>query len=287
VRLSDVMTMHTKRAAALAAMLAATLASTCLHVAQAQSAPATAASAHTAAASSSAAATAPPAPGWVQISDAQLKALLPPWPTPDSLAGRADVWAAMLAQGQRTPEQAAEAEADATRGAVAWAAAALADTAVGPRLLSAAAVPATAALLSGLQRDGRVLIQRANAVNANRPRPRTVAGFTPSLQSERRPGHDHSAWPSARATTSLLWAETLALVLPEHAQRLRDAAQRTGSLRVIGGAHFPSDIVAAQGLAAAVWLQLKDEPRFLAAVALARAEWPAPQAAMPSAVGSP
>jgi acid phosphatase (class A) len=228
---------------------------------------------HSGAQSSSSATTpAVVAPGWIAIDDTRLRELLPRWPEPSSIQGKSDVWAALLAQSQRTPQQAAEAEADATRGPFDWAATALQGTSLATRFTTASA-PATASLLTLLQADGRELIRRANALHPDRPRPRTMAGFLPSLESEKRTGRVHSAWPSARGTTSYLWAETMALVLPEHAVRFRTAALRTAELRVIGGAHFPSDVVAAHDLAKAVWSQLKDEPRFLLAVAKAREEF--------------
>jgi hypothetical protein len=97
------------------------------------------------------------APGWIAIEDARLREHLPRWPEPSSLQGRADVWAALLAQSQRTPQHATEAEANATRRPFDWAATALQGTSLATRFTTGSA-PATASLLTRLQADGRELI---------------------------------------------------------------------------------------------------------------------------------
>jgi acid phosphatase (class A) len=206
------------------------------------------------------------APGWVKLSDAEVAALLPNWPAAGTPFGRSDVLSVLMIQEHRTPEQESQAQADASRGPAAWA-----GWALGP-VFSESRVPHTVQLLNAVQQDVRVLVRQANAAYAFRPRPRTVAGVRPSLRSEQMPEMPHSSYPSARTLGVSLWAETLAQLYPAQAEALRSVARRSAWLRVIGGAHYPSDIEAAQQLAQAVWPRLLANPQFAAALAKAKTE---------------
>ncbi|MGL4573453.1 MAG: hypothetical protein ACRCV9_01545, partial [Burkholderiaceae bacterium] len=172
----------------------------------------------------------------------------------------------LMIQDNRTAEQAAQAEADAVRGPVPWA-----GWVLGP-VFSETRAPKTAQLLNSLQEDVRLLVRQANAAHPFRPRPRTVSGVQPSLRSELAPEMPHSSYPSARTLATALWAHTLAELYPAQAATLHAAARHSAWLRVIGGAHFPSDIESAQTLAAAAWPRLRNNPAFAQALASAQQE---------------
>jgi acid phosphatase (class A) len=217
----------------------------------------------------------PAAPRWLVLSDTEVAALLPSWPTDHTPFGRSDVLAVRMIQEHRTSVQEAQAEADASLGPAAWAA-----TVLGP-VFNETRLPHTVRLLNAVQQDIRILVRQANAAHQFRPRPRILAGVRPSLRSEQALEMPHSSYPSARTLSASVWAETLALLYPAQAETLRSAARRTAWLRVIGGAHFPSDVEAAQQLAQAVWPRLRNSRQFAAALDKAKAEVYAASASQP------
>ena len=220
----------------------------------------------TAAPASIPAATPPPLDPLVTLDDAELRAALPPWPAVGSFEDATDRLVVRMAQDQRTPALEAEAERDAARGPLAWA-----DTALGPDW-QADHRPQAAALLARVQDTARAAVRAANAAHPPRPRPRTRDGIAPSLASEQGAGTPHSSWPSARTVSLVLWSRTLSAIDPATTERLAAAAERGAWLRVVGGAHYPSDIAAGQRVADAVWRTLQRDAGFAAMLAEAQAE---------------
>jgi acid phosphatase (class A) len=208
----------------------------------------------------------PAAPGWLLMNAEEVRAALDPWPVDGTLAARSDLLSVLMIQAHRTDAQVAEAEADAPRGPVEWAVHVLG------REFHEAALPLTVAMLRSVHEDVRVLVRQANATHAFRPRPRSIPGIKPSLRSETAPGPIPSSYPSARTLATALWAEMLAQLYPDRAEVLRLAAARSAWLRVIGGAHFPSDVEAGRTLAQAAWLRLQTSAAFQERLKLAKEE---------------
>ena len=186
----------------------------------------------------------------------------------------------------RTAQLVALANEDAPRGPLAWASHTL------PRQFNAAKQPLTAQLLLDLHANVRAMTNAANRAYPFRLRPwATAQPSVPALTSEQlaqarfkalvaagKSAHEAaqeagpSSYPSARTLATQLWAHTLAQVMPEHAGALFKAAEHSATLRLLGGAHFPSDISGAKILADAVWLELMAQPRFQSQLAAAQAE---------------
>lgn len=105
---------------------------------------------------------------FVELNREPIAATVPAWPADDSPAGRADLDAVLAAQNLRGAREAREAERDATRGPVEWAAFVL-----GPRF-DVDRLPQTVAMLRGLHEDLRVVQRNANAAFVARPPPTLV-----------------------------------------------------------------------------------------------------------------
>ena len=191
---------------------------------------------------------------------------LPRWPPAGSAAAAADLQAVLAAQRLRTPADMQEALADASRGPVAWAqdAAALGATFTEQRY------PATTALLLAMHEDMRAINRAGNAQNGHRARPgvldnRVVSVFADNLT--------HTAsYPSARSASSRVWALLLSDVFPERRTALLAHAERTAQLRLLGGAHFPSDISAGKQVGDAYYAHASNNPAFQRALQKATEE---------------
>jgi hypothetical protein len=104
-----------------------------------------------------------------------------------------------------------------------------------------------------LHADLRAINRSANAAFAvrERPRIRSVA-VRPSLASE-QPGREIlPSYPSARTMATRVWAEVSGQLFPERRQDLLEAAADSAWLRVIGGAHYPTDVTGGRMLAEGV-----------------------------------
>jgi acid phosphatase (class A) len=205
---------------------------------------------------------------FVALTEADIAATVPAWPADDSLAGRADLQVVVAVERARDALLADEAERDATRGPVQWAAFVL-----GPRF-DPERLPRTVALLEALHEDLRRVQRAANAAFPTRPRPwMRDAGVLPSLRSERAGSGPHfSSYPSARTMASQVWAHALAALFPDARTALEAAADRTAWLRVAGGAHYPSDLAGGRAVAMLVVAKLGQSTVFAHALDAARAE---------------
>jgi acid phosphatase (class A) len=71
------------------------------------------------------------------------------------------------------------------------------------------------------------------------------------------------SYPSSHATTGMLVALLLSEISPEKSAGFRQVGLQIGQNRVIGGAHFPSDVAAGQALGEQLWKQIRVHPVFL------------------------
>ena len=184
-----------------------------------------------------------------------LKSVLPPWPQPGSLAEAADIETMLALQRRRSPADAADAQADSVTIMPQWTA----------QLLGVGAykLPLTFALMQALHDDMRGINRAANAAQGFRTRPALYdARIQPSLDLV---GHGNASYPSARASSSGVWAAVIARLVPEKAAAAADIAERIAWRRVIGGVHYPSDLAGSQRVAAAVVQALEKKRAFIAA----------------------
>lgn len=210
---------------------------------------------------------------------------LPLWPADGSAAAIADMQAVLQAQASRTAADVQEALVDASRGPVAWAQDARAlgpgfgnPSPASPRSALTAArpiqgcYPATVALLLAANEAMRAINRANNARHGTRLRPADAnpTAVKPSLPMNTVTGSP--GFPSARAASSRVWALLLAEVFPERRAALLAMAERTANLRLIGGAHYPSDMAVGNQAGEAAFAAMKASPAFAEALAQARAE---------------
>jgi acid phosphatase (class A) len=81
-----------------------------------------------------------------------------------------------------------------------------------------------------------------------------------------------NSYPSGHTLRSFVWAGLLSDVFPDHQAQLYQLAHRIAWGRVQGGAHFPSDTVAARIVAQKVIEELRKSPAYRAAVEQCRTE---------------
>jgi hypothetical protein len=72
------------------------------------------------------------------------------------------------------------------------------------------------------------------------------------------------SFPSGHATRGVVWATLVAEIFPDKRDQIIARGKLIGQDRVIGGMHFPSDIVAGQKLGAAIAKKLLANPEFMA-----------------------
>jgi acid phosphatase (class A) len=172
--------------------------------------------------------------------DGLLEAQTPP-PADDTLAGAADLVAVLVVQGLRDGDVEVEARIDGDLPALTWALRAL-----GPGY-DPAYQPAAFALFDAVRVDMTRAVDMIKAQGAQRVRPhQRDPRVKPSLSIE---GHGSNSWPSGRAAATRVWAGVLTDLFPERAPQLEAAADRSATLRLIGGVHYPTDLVEGKRLA--------------------------------------
>ena len=75
-----------------------------------------------------------------------------------------------------------------------------------------------------------------------------------------------AAYPSGHAIRAIVYARVLAEIFPDHKDALMELAQQIGYGRVIGGVHFPMDVLAGQKLGQAYADVIVEQPAFEQAV---------------------
>ena len=190
---------------------------------------------------------------------------LPDWPQGGADAD-VDLQAVLAAQALRTPADVKEALLDATRSPLAWAQ----DSAGLGVTFTEQRYPVTTALLLALHEDMRAVNLAANVEKGHRPRPAVIDArvksiFVASLNNT-------ASYPSARTASSSVWALLLGDVFTHRRAALLAHADRTAQLRLIGGAHFPSDLHAGKQVGDAYYAQVLMNPSFQQAMVLARKE---------------
>jgi acid phosphatase (class A) len=202
-----------------------------------------------------------PPPSFVAPQALNLALVLPKWPGDETLAGRADLEAVLSIQAARTAVEAAEADRDAPRGPMAWAQDVLGTA------FTQAAYPKIAALLQRVHDDVRGVNRAANAVHGTRARP---AERDPRVKPSLNLGAPTPSYPSARTAGCRVWAEVLGALYPDKRAALLAHADRSAWLRVIGGAHYPTDVTAGRIVAEALIHHLQRSAAYQAELLVAQ-----------------
>lgn len=197
---------------------------------------------------------------FLQTDDFDFATILPAPPEPGSIAAQADLETVLQVQAWRTPEQ------------VAWAKRAnigdLFDFAdVLGKWFTEENLPVTAALLSDVDSDLSEGIFASKDFFA-RPRP-FVANYhvKPCVKL-----YQGMSYPSGHTVSFFVEAGVLAEIFPEKRTYLFNFAQKLAWGRVIGGVHYPTDLVGGRLFAAAIVEELNKNAAFRAALKNSRAE---------------
>ena len=206
---------------------------------------------------------APTMPGvmhFVPAGALDFRALLPEPPPVGTLAAEADLTAVRQAQAWRTPEQ------------VAWAKLVERDNVfnyvgvIGPWFTSER-LPRLAEFFARVGEDMKAM-DRAAKLPFLRARPTTV---DPSLQPcVTLP--TSTSYPSGSAMQAWVWGALLADMFPFRREEILERAERAAWGRVIGGVHFPSDLVGGKRLAMVYLAEAWKSSGFQVGVEASRAE---------------
>ncbi len=204
--------------------------------------------------------TAPAAVHFVKPTAVDLARVVPAPPVAGSLAALADLEAVLQAQAWRTPEQVAWAKRiekmtvfDNADVLGAW--------------FTKEKLPLTAAFFKDIGEDLHEVSEVAKKLYT-RPRPFVAdASIQPCVE---RPTTD--SYPSGHGFAAFVWAAVLTDIFPSQRTELFAFAHRLVWGRVLGGVHYPSDLVAGRFIAEAFLIELKKSPAFRAAVEQVRTE---------------
>ncbi len=200
------------------------------------------------------------APNFLRATPLELMKRLPPAPEVGSLAALADLEAVLQVQAWRTPEQVAWADVVDKWSALDFA------PVLGP-WFTEANLPATAALMKAATGDLRP-VSREIKKHYDRPRPPKV---DPRVQPT-VPVPTSGSYPSGHTLHIFVEAGVLAEIYPECREALMARAHRAAWGRIIGGVHFPTDVVGGRLLAAMIVEDMKQSEAFRQAVAACRRE---------------
>ncbi len=181
----------------------------------------------------------------------------------------ADLETILQVQASRTPEQ------------VEWAKVVERDTIFNHATVlgtwfTASNLPVTAAFFKAFEDDLR-WIDRVGKEPFLRPRPSVShASVEPAVTVSAS-----SCYPSGTAIQAFVWAELLAEIFPAQRSGLVARAHRAAWARVIGGVHYPSDLVAGRLLAAPLLESCRKRTAFREGLAAVQAEMLAVAASQP------
>lgn len=203
---------------------------------------------------------APEAGRYLRAADFDVAALIPPAPADDSLATAADLAVVYEIQQRRTPEQIAVAAYFARDTVFQF------DAVIGP-WFKAANLPLTDEFFAQVQADRNAITEQGKKI-WSRPRPPLLDARLHACIELPKSG----AYPSGHSTMAFVRAGLLAELFPEKREALRERAQLVAWSRIVGGVHYPTDIVAGRMLGDRLAQEFLKVPEVRAALERVRAE---------------
>ena len=188
---------------------------------------------------------------WVIPPQETLLHVIPPPPAPGSAAEQADLDGVMALQDHPTKQELAHAEQS-----VAFSVFTFAET-LGPEF-NAKRKPRTALFFSQLEATAN---QAKNFLKETYRRDRPFVAFPSEVRPLVTPEAGYS-YPSGHCTRSWLFALVLAELDPPHRASFFGNAIRVGEDRIIGGMHFPTDMMESRVLAVELHRFLMKDPDF-------------------------
>lgn len=187
-------------------------------------------------------------------------ALLPPPPAEGSAEAAADLEETYEVYRHRTPDERARGVAEVKLSPFHF------SPVIGP-WFEPGRFPKTEALFKELERESKAMSTAAKKRwQRLRPYHADPARFTDPIEHEDRTDY---SYPSGHSTRGTLYALILAEIFPAQRDALLAKGRETGWLRVLGGVHYPSDILAGRVLGQAqaqAFLRSASFQRDLAAV---------------------
>lgn len=197
---------------------------------------------------------------YISASDIDLIKLLPPPPANDSAQTKAELGKVLVMQVTRTPEMVARAQADAVENIWRF------SDVVGPTF-TAEKLPKVAAFF------GRVVSSEGAVVDVSkefwhRPRPYQYSDLVKPVVKMTVSG----SYPSGHATSGILMGIVLSNMLPERRAKIMARAREYADNRIVGGAHYPSDIEAGRVVGTLIAANLMTRDDFKADFTAAKIE---------------
>lgn len=197
---------------------------------------------------------------FLRVESLDLDKALPPPPADGSLAHLADLEAVLQAQVWRTPEQMAWAKQ--IENDTVWQFASVLGTG-----FRAEALPKAARFFWQITVDTHAISEHLKGRFHRLRPPKVDARIRPCVFL---PPND--SYPSGHALQAYVRAGVLAELFPEMQEALFARAHRAAWGRILGGVHYPTDVIGGRALAEAILAKLKANPDFHAALEGCRAE---------------
>jgi acid phosphatase (class A) len=193
--------------------------------------------------------------------------MIPPAPADDSLTTLADLETVYQVQQRRTPEQVTVARYFVRDNVFQY------DAVLGP-WFNAKNLPQTAEFFEQVQKDRSAISGEGKRIWSRLRPPQRDPRIHACIELP-----TNASYPSGHSTQAFVWAGLLAEIFPEQRTALLERAQLVAWSRVIGGVHYPSDIVAGRMLGEKLahdFLQLPDVRKALKRIQAEAAPFLAP-----------
>lgn len=186
--------------------------------------------------------------------------IIPPPPAPGSPAEQADIAAVLKAQEARTPEDVLAAQADDLVSVFRFM------DVIDPTF-TADNLPLTTAFFERVRHDEHLILE---VLKSRYDRPRPYATNSAVELQVKKPFN--TAYPSGHTSFGFIVASLLAQMVPEKKQAILARADVYGRNRVIGGAHYPSDVAAGRIAGLEIAARLMGDAQFREDFIRAKAE---------------
>jgi acid phosphatase (class A) len=192
------------------------------------------------------------------------------YPQPATVTAQSEVAIMLWLQNVRTTEDVARAQQETTPslGCFADAIHMGATATATPQPIEIGDFPRTAAILEQARQDVTPVLE---ALTNTFLRPRPYIAYPAVVPVLPEPAS--FSYPSTNATLGVLYAQILCQLDPADQAALNATGNLLGTDRVLGGVHYPSDVVAGQRLGKAYATWWIDQPGHLALFQAACGEW--------------
>lgn len=198
---------------------------------------------------------------FVGVDAVEWKAILPPQPPNGSLAALADVETVLRIQAARTPVD------------VAWAKLIEKDNifadyreVLGP-WFAEKNLPVLAEFLGRVTADAQATNSRIKSLYFRSRPPAIEPTVLPCVDIPKS-----NSYPSGHSLRAFVWAAVLGDIFTDRTVSLHACAHRVAWGRVIGGVHFPTDVVGGRIAAQAIVAEMRKSPAYRAAIEKCREE---------------